>query len=108
MPRHPLRPHDSWWLNAASKDACGAGHSSERTNRCAGEHLLAGVREIVYRRSIPLATQHLAIVQSRAGATAGVLGAAIMVTQQILAPAAVDARAGRGAARGVSDSVTAS
>ena len=68
-----------------------AGHSSERTNRCAGEHLLAGVREIVYRRSIPLATQHLAIVQSRAGATAGVLGAASMVTQQILAPAAVAA-----------------
>ncbi len=65
----------------------------------AGEHLLAGVREIVYRRSIPLATQHLAIVQSRAGATAGVLGAAIMVIQQILAPAAVDARAGRGAVR---------
>ncbi|MDO9354906.1 MAG: ROK family protein, partial [Solirubrobacteraceae bacterium] len=33
----------------------------------AGEHLLAGVREVVYRRSIPLATQHLAIVQSQAG-----------------------------------------
>lgn len=63
----------------------------------AGEHLLAGVREIVYRRSIPLATQHLAIVQSQAGNTAGVLGAAIMVTQQILAPAAIDARAGGGA-----------
>lgn len=62
----------------------------------AGEHLLAGVREVVYRRSIPLATQHLAIVQSRAGSTAGVLGAAIMVTQRVLSPAAVDARAGRG------------
>lgn len=62
----------------------------------AGEHLLAGIREIVYRRSIPLATQHLAIVQSRAGSTSGVLGAAIMVTQRVLSPAAVDARAGRG------------
>ncbi|MEU6974308.1 ROK family protein, partial [Kitasatospora aureofaciens] len=27
----------------------------------AGEHLLAGVREVIYRRSLPLATQHLAI-----------------------------------------------
>ena len=61
----------------------------------AGEHLLAGVREVVYRRSIPLATQHLGIVQSQAGETAGVLGAAIMVTRQVLSPAAVDARAAR-------------
>ena len=61
----------------------------------AGEHLLAGVREVVYRRSIPLATQHLGIVQSQAGETAGVLGAAIMVTQVVLAPANVDALASR-------------
>ncbi|WP_203137535.1 ROK family transcriptional regulator [Microbacterium sp. JZ31] len=59
----------------------------------AGEHLLAGVREVVYRRSIPLATQHLAIVQSQAGETSGVLGAAIMVVQHVLSPAVVDARA---------------
>jgi predicted NBD/HSP70 family sugar kinase len=57
----------------------------------AGEHLLAGVREVVYRRSIPLATQHLGIVQSQAGETAGVRGAAIMVTQHVLAPAHVEA-----------------
>lgn len=56
----------------------------------AGEHLLAGVREVVYRRSIPLATQHLAIVQSQAGDTAGVLGATMMVTQQVLSSGAVD------------------
>ncbi|MDW4571678.1 ROK family protein [Microbacterium sp. M3] len=61
----------------------------------AGEHLLAGVREVVYRRSIPLATQHLGIVQSQADETAGVLGAAIMVTQQVLSPAAVELRAAR-------------
>lgn len=59
----------------------------------AGEHLLAGVREVVYRRSIPLATQHLAIVQSEAGRTAGVLGAALMVTQRVLEPAGIDALA---------------
>ena len=57
----------------------------------AGEHLLAGVREVVYRRSIPLATQHLAIVQSQAGESAAVLGAAIMVSREVLAPANVDA-----------------
>ncbi|PVE90979.1 MULTISPECIES: ROK family protein [unclassified Microbacterium] len=57
----------------------------------AGEHLLAGVREIVYRRSIPLATQHLAIVQSQAGDRAAVLGAAIMVAREVLSPANVDA-----------------
>lgn len=56
----------------------------------AGEHLLAGVREVVYRRSIPLATQNIIIVQSEAGDTAGVLGAAIMVIQQALSPASVD------------------
>jgi len=57
----------------------------------AGEHLLAGIREIVYRRSIPLATQHLGIVQSQAGDKAGVIGAAIMATQYVLAPENVDA-----------------
>ena len=31
----------------------------------AGEHLLAGIREIVYQRSLPLATEHLRIVPSR-------------------------------------------
>jgi predicted NBD/HSP70 family sugar kinase len=61
----------------------------------AGEHLLAGAREVVYRRSIPLATQHLGIVQSQADETAGVLGAAIMVMQQVLSPEAVERRAPR-------------
>ncbi|RUR01480.1 ROK family transcriptional regulator [Labedella endophytica] len=50
----------------------------------AGEQLIAGVRETVYRRSIPLATQHLSIVQSRSNETAGVTGAAIMVIQAVL------------------------
>lgn len=57
----------------------------------AGEHLLAGVREVVYRRSIPLATQHLAIVQTHTGEKAAVLGAAIMVARHILSSANVDA-----------------
>ena len=41
----------------------------------AGEHLLAGIRESVYQRSLPLATEHLRIVTSRAGGEAAVLGA---------------------------------
>ncbi|HXH36939.1 MAG TPA: ROK family protein [Plantibacter sp.] len=59
----------------------------------AGEHLLTGVREIVYRRSMPLATGHLGIVTSTAGEEAGVLGAAIMVLREALSAAAVDAMA---------------
>ncbi|NNC13937.1 ROK family transcriptional regulator [Planctomonas sp. JC2975] len=53
----------------------------------AGEHLLAGVREVVYRQSTPLATEHLQIVPAAAGETGGVLGAAIMVAQHLLEPA---------------------
>jgi len=56
----------------------------------AGEHLLAGIKEIVYRRSIPLATQHLSIVPSQSGERAAVVGAAIMVANRALSPAAID------------------
>src|SRR6478609_11401974 len=57
----------------------------------AGEHLLAGVREVVYHRSPPLATQHLRISPSQTGRRAGVRGASAMVIQAVLAPDAVDA-----------------
>ncbi|GAA3684684.1 ROK family protein [Lentzea roselyniae] len=60
----------------------------------AGEMLLAGVRESIYRRSLPLATEDLRIVASTAGATAGVLGAAAMVVQHVLSPEVLDARLG--------------
>ncbi|MET9445306.1 ROK family protein [Streptomyces sp. NPDC006610] len=56
----------------------------------AGEHLLAGVREAVYRRSLPLATQHLSIRGRRLGDRAGIIGAAVMVAEHTLDPAAVD------------------
>ena len=58
----------------------------------AGEHLLAGIREVVYRRSLPLATQHLRIAVARSGAQAGVLGAAAMAADHALSAEAVDAR----------------
>ncbi len=57
----------------------------------AGEHLLAGIREIVYQRSLPLATEHLRIVASKAGAQAGVLGAATMAVEHVLSPEAIEA-----------------
>ncbi|WP_157487542.1 ROK family transcriptional regulator [Leifsonia sp. Root112D2] len=60
----------------------------------AGEHLLAGVREVVYGQSTPLATQHLTIAPAQAGDTGGVLGAAIMVIQNTLDPDAIPASAG--------------
>jgi len=56
----------------------------------AHEQLLAGVREVVYQRSLPLATRHLRVVRSSLGDRAGVLGAAMMVTEHVLAPEAVD------------------
>jgi len=57
----------------------------------AGEHLIAGIREIVYQRSLPLATQHLRIVTSQARGQAGVLGASAMAIDHVLSPAAIDA-----------------
>ena len=56
----------------------------------AHEHLLAGVREGIFSRSLPLATRDLRIVPSRLGDRAGVIGAATMVTEHVLSPAAVD------------------
>lgn len=58
----------------------------------AGEHLIAGIREVVYRRSLPLATQHLRIVASRTKGRAGVLGASAMAADHVLSAAAIDAR----------------
>jgi len=59
----------------------------------AGEHLIAGVREVVYTRSMPLATEHLSIVQSSAGAHAAVIGASMLAIHHALAPESIDAMA---------------
>ena len=61
----------------------------------AGEHLIAGVREVVYTRSMPLATEHLAIVQSAAAENAAVLGAAMLAIHHALSPEGIDALAAR-------------
>lgn len=57
----------------------------------AGEHLLAGIREVVYERSLPLASQHLRIVSSQTGPGVGVVGASVMAIDHVLSAAAVDA-----------------
>jgi predicted NBD/HSP70 family sugar kinase len=56
----------------------------------AGESLIAGVREVVYGRSLPLATSDLQIVAATTGVQAGVIGAATMVIQHALAADRVD------------------
>jgi predicted NBD/HSP70 family sugar kinase len=56
----------------------------------AGEYLMAGVREVVYQRSLPLATARLRIVQSMAAEHAGVLGAGRMVIDHVLSPDGVE------------------
>jgi len=61
-----------------------------------GEHLLAGIREVVYSRSLPLATQHLRIAASQTEGRAGVLGASQMVSQQVLSAPAIDGLLARG------------
>jgi predicted NBD/HSP70 family sugar kinase len=67
----------------------------------AHEQLLAGVREVVYQRSLPLATRHLRLVPAQLGDVAGVVGASVMVLERIFAPAAVDELVTGAAARRV-------
>ena len=57
----------------------------------AGDHLISGIREVVYRRALPLATQHLQIVASHTGDRAGILGASAMAIDRVLGASAIDA-----------------
>ncbi len=54
------------------------------------EQLLAGIREVTFQRSLPLATQHLSTVPARLGDRAGIIGAAIMAIEHALAPEVID------------------
>ena len=53
--------------------------------------LLAGVREVIYRRSTALATRGLELVASRLGERAGVIGATTTVLDEILSAEVIDA-----------------
>jgi glucokinase-like ROK family protein len=48
-----------------------------------GHLLLAEIRGVVYRRSLPLATGNLPIVLSELGPSAGVVGAAVMISDHV-------------------------
>jgi predicted NBD/HSP70 family sugar kinase len=51
----------------------------------AEEHLLAGIREVVYQRSLPLATRNLQIVRSQLAERAGLIGLALLLADTIFA-----------------------
>jgi predicted NBD/HSP70 family sugar kinase len=55
----------------------------------AGEHLIAGIREVVYGRSTPLASENLTIVQSR-DSKGEIVGAAVMAIDYALDEATID------------------
>jgi predicted NBD/HSP70 family sugar kinase len=57
----------------------------------AGEHLLAGIRELVYQRSLPLATRELIIAAGRLDESAGIIGAAQLVFDTRFLPDVIDA-----------------
>jgi len=52
--------------------------------------LIAGIREVVYRRSLPLATRDLEIVSSELGSRAGVYGLARLVIDEVLSASRID------------------
>ncbi|GGS96147.1 ROK family transcriptional regulator [Nonomuraea spiralis] len=54
------------------------------------EHYLTGIREIVYRRSLPYTTRNLEIVTGGLGDRAGIVGMAVIVMEHVLSPDAVD------------------
>jgi predicted NBD/HSP70 family sugar kinase len=56
----------------------------------AGDLLIAGVREVIYRRSLPLATRRLQVVQSLLDERAGIVGAAVMVIEHLFASGLVE------------------
>jgi predicted NBD/HSP70 family sugar kinase len=56
----------------------------------AHQQLLAGVREVSFGRSLPMATRDLRLGCSQLGDRAGVIGAAIMVIEHVLAPESID------------------
>lgn len=57
----------------------------------ARDHLLAGIRESVYAKAVPAASQGLSIVRAALGNDAGIHGAATTIIEQTLRPEAVDA-----------------
>ncbi|GAA2362676.1 ROK family protein [Saccharopolyspora halophila] len=51
-----------------------------------GDDVLAGIRSVVYRRALPLATRHLSLANSTLGRSAGVAGAVVAGIENVLRP----------------------
>lgn len=58
------------------------------------EQLFAGIREVVYRRSLPLATRRLQITASTLDRRAGLIGMALLLADTIFTPERVEALLG--------------
>jgi predicted NBD/HSP70 family sugar kinase len=56
----------------------------------AGEPLVAGIREVVYRQTLPTISSDLQIVSSELGARAGVAGAITLAAENAVAPESVE------------------
>ena len=64
----------------------------------AHEQLFAGIRTVVYQRSLPLATRHMELVPSQLDDRAGIFGAATMAVEAAMdTPAPTAGGSGRGA-----------
>ncbi|WP_045743786.1 MULTISPECIES: ROK family protein [Actinoplanes] len=66
-----------------------------------GDALLAGVRQTVYERSLPLATRDLRIVRSMHSDVVGVTGSAFTAIDELFAPAALSQWMDRGSPAGL-------
>lgn len=51
-----------------------------------GDEMLAGVRSVVYRRALPLATRKLAVELGALGNRAGIIGAVVLGVEHVLSP----------------------
>jgi glucokinase-like ROK family protein len=73
-----------------------------------GDALIATVREMVYARSLPLATRNLLIVRSSLGDEAGRIGAATVVADQLFSRAWIATWLPSGSPAGLAENLTTS
>jgi predicted NBD/HSP70 family sugar kinase len=73
-------------INVLNPSVVAVGGSVGRT----GDHFLAAVREIIYQRSLPLATRTLRVVPASLGSKQGIIGGASLVTTSLLRPESLE------------------
>jgi glucokinase-like ROK family protein len=79
-------------INVLNPSVVAVGGSVGRT----GDHFLAAVREIIYQRSLPLATRTLRVVPASLGREQGIIGGASLVTNSLLRPESLELWAASG------------